>query len=87
MSAQAPLTDLPEVGQEHTGDDDDDDNDCYLSYCTVCCHKAMSCCCVAMQYRVCQHLGHVQCKYFYAPTIISIPDVIADQKAKKTDSR
>ncbi|EMP33349.1 hypothetical protein UY3_09508 [Chelonia mydas] len=25
---------------------------------TISCHKAMSCCCVAMQYRVCQHPGH-----------------------------
>ncbi|EMP36646.1 hypothetical protein UY3_06138 [Chelonia mydas] len=38
-------------GQEHLGHDDDG----YQSYCTVCCHKAMGCCCVAMQYRVCQH--------------------------------
>ncbi|EMP24491.1 Zinc finger and SCAN domain-containing protein 29 [Chelonia mydas] len=53
---KVPLTDLTEVGQEHPGDDDDG----YRSDCTICCHKAMSCSCVAMQYHVCQHPGHVQ---------------------------
>ncbi|EMP28243.1 hypothetical protein UY3_14646 [Chelonia mydas] len=43
--------------QEHLGHDDDG----YQSYCTVCCHKAMGCCCcVAMQYRVCQHPGDIR---------------------------
>ncbi|EMP25090.1 hypothetical protein UY3_17771 [Chelonia mydas] len=36
------------------------DNDGYQAYCTVCCHKAMGCCCVAMQYSICQHPGDVQ---------------------------
>ncbi|EMP29062.1 Protein CEPU-1 [Chelonia mydas] len=44
-------------GQEHLGHDDDG----YQSYCTVCCHKAMGCCCcVAMLYRVCQHPGDIR---------------------------
>ncbi|EMP30687.1 hypothetical protein UY3_12109 [Chelonia mydas] len=43
-------------GQEHLGHDDDG----YQAYCTVCCHKAMNCCCVAMQYRICQHPGDVR---------------------------
>ncbi|EMP32695.1 Zinc finger and SCAN domain-containing protein 29 [Chelonia mydas] len=44
-------------GQEHLGHDDDG----YQSYCTVCCHKAMGCCCcVAMQYHVCQHPGDIR---------------------------
>ncbi|EMP34242.1 hypothetical protein UY3_08595 [Chelonia mydas] len=33
-------------GQEHFRHD----NDGYQAYCTICCHKAMGCCCVAMQY-------------------------------------
>ncbi|EMP28466.1 hypothetical protein UY3_14435 [Chelonia mydas] len=43
-------------GQEHLGHDDDG----YQAYCTVCCHKAMSCCCVVMQYHICQPPGDVQ---------------------------
>ncbi|EMP36351.1 hypothetical protein UY3_06462 [Chelonia mydas] len=44
-------------GQEHLGHDEDG----FQAYCTVCCHKAMGCCCcVAMQYRVCQHPGDIR---------------------------
>ncbi|EMP35690.1 hypothetical protein UY3_07136 [Chelonia mydas] len=50
------LTDLTECHQEHLGYDDNG----YQAYCTDSCHKAMGCCCcVAMQYRVCQHPGDV----------------------------
>ncbi|EMP35103.1 Mitogen-activated protein kinase kinase kinase MLT [Chelonia mydas] len=43
--------------QEHLRHDDDG----YQSYCTVCCHKAIGCCCcVAMQYRVCQHPADIR---------------------------
>ncbi|EMP37401.1 Jouberin [Chelonia mydas] len=43
--------------QEHLGHDDDG----YQSYCTICCHKAMGCCCcVAMQYHICQHPGDIR---------------------------
>ncbi|EMP27264.1 hypothetical protein UY3_15644 [Chelonia mydas] len=44
-------------GQEHLGHDEDG----FQAYCTVCCHKAMGCCCcVAMQYHVCQHPGDIR---------------------------
>ncbi|EMP42019.1 Zinc finger and SCAN domain-containing protein 29 [Chelonia mydas] len=47
--------DLIEVGYKSTLDYADDG---YQSYCTVSCQK-VHCCCVAMQYHVCQHPGDI----------------------------
>ncbi|EMP35860.1 hypothetical protein UY3_06964 [Chelonia mydas] len=44
-------------GQEHLRHDEDG----FQAYCTICCHKTMGCCCcVAMQYCVCQHPGDIR---------------------------
>ncbi|EMP32865.1 hypothetical protein UY3_10002 [Chelonia mydas] len=43
--------------QEHLRHDDDS----FQAHCTICCHKAMGCCCcVAMQYHITQHPGDIQ---------------------------
>ncbi|EMP34362.1 N-alpha-acetyltransferase 16, NatA auxiliary subunit [Chelonia mydas] len=58
MDRMGGAPDRPHRGQlkEHPEYGDDG----YQSYCTVSCQKATSCCCVAMQYRVCQHPGDVR---------------------------